>query len=146
MRVNLGNAMERQTLDIDMPEDLPSQPGPQDGQAPEDARAHAAVAEHLQRLVEHFEALDTRIGCLAQALHIPLQTPADLTQLLAHGDDPTVSREAEMHEELRGLLVLRYDAVVRLADESGAQAARDILRVVHERLLAKGYPPLNLDG
>jgi hypothetical protein len=51
-----------------------------------------------------------------------------------------------MHEELRGLLVLRYDAVARLADESGAQAARDILRVVHERLLAKGYPPLNLDG
>jgi hypothetical protein len=119
-------------LEIDMPEDLTSPPGPQDGQAPEDVREHEAVAEHLHRLVEHFEELDTRIGGLAQALHVSLQTPA--------------SREAEMHEELRGLLVLRYDAVARLADESGAQAARDILRVVHERLLAKGYPPLNLDG
>lgn len=48
-----------------------------------------------------------------------------------------------MREELRGLLVLRYEMVAHLAADTsvGAQAVRDILLCANDRLLCKGFAP-----
>lgn len=107
----------------------------------EPANEHEANAEHLRRLVAQLEALGARIAFLAQALRLPLHTPAEAQAALQCDAAAAQGREARMREELRGLLVLRYDVFVQLAaDESiGAQAARDILLCANDRLLCKGF-------
>jgi hypothetical protein len=101
--------------------------------------------EHLRRLMEQLEAMGARISILAQALGLPLHTAADAMAALSCGDTSAKSgkgRQAAMREELRGLLVLRYDLVMQLALDPniGAAAAREILLCANEKLRSKGFP------
>lgn len=105
------------------------------------------VQRQLQRMVRHFSRLSARIAFLAKKLDLPLQTPAQ-TQAALECDDlcnaPASSpREARLREELRALLVMRYELVARLAanERVGATAMRDILLSANDRLLAKGFDP-----
>ncbi|KAB2896604.1 MAG: hypothetical protein F9K35_13630 [Burkholderiaceae bacterium] len=109
----------------------------------EPANEHDATAEHLRRMVALLDALGARITRLAQALDMPLDNPGDVERALLHGNEsvPPHDRHASMREELRGLLVLRYNVVKRYADEVGAQAARDILVCAQDQLLREGFRP-----
>lgn len=110
----------------------------------EPATEKEALAQRLERIVSHLERLNARIVFLAQALDLPLQTPAQTLAALqcdeacAHGAN---KRETRLREELRGLLVMRYDVVLRMArsERLGAAAACHILHSANDRLLAKGY-------
>ena len=109
----------------------------------EPANEHDATAEHLRRMVALLDSLGARIARLAQALDMPLDNPGDVERALLHGEEsaPPHDRHASMREELRGLLVLRYNVIKRYADEVGAQAARDILVCAQEQLLREGFRP-----
>lgn len=108
----------------------------------EPANEHEATAERLRRLIDELSGLGARIALLARQLRLPLQTRAEVEQALAGGEHEQVhGREACMREELRGLLVLRYELVTRISDEVGAQAARDILLGAQDRLLREGFGP-----
>lgn len=113
-----------------------------------------ALERQLQRMLTHFETMSARIAFLAKALDVSLDTQAQALAALecdssGAGCPP---REMRMREELRGLLVMRYTLVTRMAksDWVGAQAARDILLSANDRLLAKGFdahdPGMNLRG
>lgn len=112
-----------------------------------------AIALRLDRMVTHMEAVGARIAFLGRALDLPLRTPADIQAALECDADcqkQRQSRQGRMREELRGLLVMRYSVVQRMArsDQVGAPAARDILLTATDRLLVKGFdagaPGLNL--
>src|SRR5574344_1258561 len=105
------------------------------------------VQRQLQRMVRHFSRLSARIAFLVKKLDLPLQTPAQ-TQTALECDDlcnasASNPREARLREELRALLVMRYELVARLAanERVGATAMRDILLSANDRLLAKGFDP-----
>lgn len=119
----------------------------------EDSPQYQAVARQLDRMVAHMEAVGARIAFLGRALDLPLRTPADIQAALECDADcqrQQNSRQARMREELRGLLVMRYSTVTRMASsvQVGAPAARDILLTANDRLLSKGFdaqaPGLNL--
>lgn len=107
----------------------------------------AAARQQLRRLVRQLESLGSRISLLAQALRLPLHTPAEAQSALQCDEAcRTVAvaaggREARMREELRGLLVLRYEVVAQLAtnERIGAPGARALLLCANDRLLAKGF-------
>ena len=108
----------------------------------EPANENEALAEHLFHLVDELAGLGARIALLARQLHLPLQTRAEVERALAGQEGEHVHRrEAFMREELRGLLVLRYELVTRIANEAGAQAARDILLSAQDRLRREGFGP-----
>lgn len=103
-----------------------------------------ALEQRLERIVAHIERLNARIVFLAQALDVPLQTPAQTLAALQCDEACARSvdkRQTRMREELRGLLVMRYDVVQRMArsERLGAAAACHILHSANDRLLAKGY-------
>lgn len=102
-----------------------------------------AIEEHLHRLVAQLEELGARISRLAQMLRVPLETREQIDRALLRdtdGPEPT-GRQGHMREELRGLLVLRYEVVTRLAGDVGSQATRDILLCAQDRLLCEGFAP-----
>lgn len=114
---------------------------------------HQATARRLDRMVVHMQEVGARIAFLGRVLDQPLRTPADIQNALECDADcsaPRPARQARMREELRGLLVMRYVVVTRMAGsvQVGAPATRDILLTANDRLLAKGFnasaPGLNL--
>lgn len=121
----------------------------------EGADEQAVARLQVRRLARQLESLGGRIALLAQSLDLPLQTAAE-TQAVLQCDQlcatraGTGGREARMREELRGLLVLRYEVVTQLArnERIGAPGARDLLLYANECLLAKGFdaraPGMNL--
>ncbi len=100
------------------------------------------IERHLRHFVKQFETMGARITMLAQALGVPLRTPADIDAALQCDGTRYQGREARMREELRALLVLRYQTFERLAYNVnvGPQAARDILLSANDRLLRNGFP------
>lgn len=113
-----------------------------------------ALQRQLGRLLGNFESMNARIALLAKGLDVSLETAAQVQAVLQCDSDCAAPqgnpRLARMREELRGLLVMRYELVTRMAksDWVGAQAARDILLSANDRLLAKGFdasdPGMNL--
>jgi hypothetical protein len=101
------------------------------------------MEEHVRRLVAQLEEMGARISRLAQLLKIPLETSDQLDRALHHTTDgPALTgRQGQMRAELRGLLVLRYEVVTRLAGDVGSQATRDILLCAQDRLLCEGFAP-----
>lgn len=113
-----------------------------------------ALQRQLGRMLGHFESMNARIALLAKGLDIPLETAAQVQAVLQCDSDCAAPhsnpRLARMREELRALLVMRYELFARMAksDWVGAQAARDILLSANDRLLSKGFdthdPGMNL--
>jgi hypothetical protein len=117
----------------------------------------------LQSMESSIEALNARIARLAIGLGVALDNEAELAHLLSHqhpaspvaherrshsGDLDTTHlganpdrRLAHKHEELRGLLVMRYGIETRYVDEVGVLATRQIMVAVEEHLERDGFKP-----
>lgn len=123
----------------------------------------------IQRLSASMEALNVRIARLASALHVPLNDPLAVATLMATHPVQTVARErrkasidlaqvnissdrrqAHQHEELRGLLVLRYHMETTCLNENGWVVTCEAMKQAEEHLLRQGFKPgadgLGLDG
>jgi len=114
------------------------------------AASAKVVKYYVQQIVGRFEGVGARISLLAQELDVPLgsslgvdaalQCDADLSRTQLK-ESSKVRRRQRMRQELRGLLVLRYRAVRKLARHPsvGPQATRDLLLCANEGLLCKGF-------
>ena len=117
------------------------------------------------------EALNARIARLAIGLGVSLESEAEVARLMSqnHPASPVAHerrsgagqvdashmganpdrRVAHKHEELRGLLVLRYGVEMRYVDEVGVVATRQIMVEAEAHLLREGFKPgadgINLD-
>lgn len=107
-------------------------------------------AERLQRMTSSMEAINARIVRLAIALDVSLQSNDELLQVMSQQQVPAVPRQRQIsasllmsnkREELRGLLVLRYDIETRYVDQVGVTATRQILIEAEEHLVRKGFNP-----
>lgn len=108
-----------------------------------------AAARQLERMVCYFESTDARIAFLAQTLGLPLRNPSEIDVLLQ--GDAADKRPAgrrmdmrdELRDELRALLLMRYQAITQMARSTqvGAAASRDILLISIHRLQQRGFAP-----
>jgi hypothetical protein len=113
-----------------------------------------------QQLESTFEALSLRIARLAIALGLSLKNEETVAQVLRHHavavpaqerrdvtERRAVSRTqggierrvSHSWEELRGLLVLRYDAQKHCVEQVGVVATHRILTKVQDHLMRKGF-------
>ena len=115
----------------------------------------------MQSMESSIEVLNARIARLAIGLGVSLENEAELARLLnqqhpastvAHerrlssGDLDTSHlganperRLAHKHEELRGLLVMRYGIETRYVDEVGVAATRQIMEEAEAHLVRDGF-------
>ena len=98
-------------------------------------------AQRLDRMTSSFEAINARIVRLAIALDISLQSDDEVAQAMCRHQSNSDLLIANKREELRGLLVLRYDIQTRYVDEVGIVATRQILIEAEEHLVRKGFNP-----
>jgi hypothetical protein len=95
------------------------------------------------------EDINMRVIRLASVLDLKLQNEADVQRVLARrtvtvavaterrtNADPEKSR---IWEELRALLVLRYELETRYVDQVGVGATRQILIDAEEHIIDKGF-------
>jgi hypothetical protein len=116
----------------------------------------------LHRLDAELQALQGRIVQLAIALRAPLDTPADVERILQRPPTPPVAserrreggalhyrgperRNSHLWDELRALLVLRYQLCSRLAVVVGANAVHELLAAADAQLRREGFT-LATDG
>lgn len=114
-------------------------------------------------LAVSIEALNARIARLAIGLGVPLDTEAEIAQVMnrkspastvaherrTHHDGIDVThlganpdrRVAHKFEELRGLLVLRYGVETRYVKDVGADATRQIMSDAEANLVRDGFKP-----
>lgn len=127
-------------------------------------------ALRLLQMESSIEAINTRIARVAIALGVSLKSEDEVArainqpagQALLHERLGTperreASREcaapdrrvAHMHEELRGLMVLRYGVETRFVEEVGVVATRQILVEAEAHMVRAGFKPgadgLNLE-
>ena len=125
--------------------------------------AFVPVDEHL-RMLERNEVLlhdiNARIARLAIALGVSLHSEQEIAEAMHslraqslvevplerrgtggnHGAGPE-RRLANLREELRGLLVLRYGEQSRMVSELGASVTRDIIANAEAQLDRDGFAP-----
>lgn len=124
--------------------------------------------ELIQRLSASMETLNGRIARLASALHVSLNDPVAVAALMATHPVQTVvterrsvniglaqvrissdRRQLQQHEELRGLLILRYHMETISLNDNGLTVTRQAMVQAEEHLLRHGFKPgadgLNLD-
>ena len=114
--------------------------------------------EATSRLGASLEALNARIARLAIGLGISLDDRACMDKLMhlsmapvAHerrvarqSSYPTGSverRTAHQHEELRGLLVMRYQMETTSVNDNGLEITRKIVLEAEEHLVQQGFKP-----
>jgi hypothetical protein len=123
---------------------------------------HGNADKHglIGRLGSSLEALNTRIARLARALHVPLNDPTAVAVLMAMHQAPTVVRErrkgrldlaqvevsfelrqVRQHEELRGLLVLRYHMEAASVNDNGPLVTWEVMAQVEAHLVRRGFKP-----
>ncbi|NML18393.1 hypothetical protein [Azohydromonas caseinilytica] len=113
----------------------------------------------LHRLDGELQALQARIAQLSIALRVPLETAADVERVLQRPPAPPVAverrnrgggspdyrgperRSAHLWDELRALLVLRYQLCSRLAGAVGAKATQELLDAANAQLQREGFGP-----
>jgi len=119
--------------------------------------------ELSQRLCASLETLNARIARLAIGLGMNLEDQGVVTRLLdgppaprvvterranregARPAHPAMSGErrvSHLHEELRGLLVLRYRMETTSLNDNGLTLTRQILDQAEEHLVQKGFKPI----
>ena len=121
------------------------------------------VPTHQQQHMEaSVEALSARIAGLAMALGLSLLNEADVTRVMrsqrvtageverrvglerraaSRTDTNSDRRVAHSWEELRGLIVMRYDVERRCAEIIGGAATRELLIKTEEGLVRRGFKP-----
>jgi len=118
--------------------------------------------EMFTRSRESLEMLNARIARLAIGLGVKLDDQAELNALMALSTSAPVTHErrtaggtgAAMHptstverrfahqrEELRGLLVLRYQMGTASLNENGLTITRHIIEEAEEHLIRQGFKP-----
>jgi hypothetical protein len=118
----------------------------------------------LERRVGSLEELNARIARLAMGLGLSLRQEPDIQRVITY-QAPHVSlerrsqsdrrtgpravssdrRASRQWEELRGLIVLRYELEVQYAQELGASVTREIFTEASDRLARDGFA-VGLDG
>lgn len=118
------------------------------------------IEDQLRRMSDAVCDLSARIARLASYLGVNLESEAELERVL-HSDaaqppipDRRVNpdrravpragmtadrRKSHLHEELRGLLVLRYGVASSYVERVGVDAARHILVMAQEQLVREGF-------
>lgn len=101
----------------------------------------AIPASHLLRLRDVLEELGASIARLAVALKLGLDADAARLRLLSGASQSAAAtpREARLHEELRGLLVLRYALIARYARDLSPGGAAALLLDAERTLQARGF-------
>ena len=115
-----------------------------------------------QRMARSIEELSSRIARLAIGLGVSLKTDAEVAHAMNHRAAVTVPqerratterrdasrtrntadrRQSHLYEELRGLLVLRYDMEAHCVEVVGAFATRQILVESEAHLARDGFHP-----
>jgi hypothetical protein len=120
----------------------------------DDTQTHA-----LHQIELSFETLNLRIARLAIVLGVSLKNEEDLARVMhrpaaqvppqerriterrgfSRADSSTERRTARSWDELRALLVLRYDAQKDCVEQVGGSATRKILSHVEEHMMRKGF-------
>lgn len=115
----------------------------------------------LRDMRASLEDLNARIARLAISLDVPLGNDADVDKLIHRQPPPNVTverrvngerrvtargdstdrRTAARFEELRGLVILRYEVECHYVEEVGAEATRQILVDVEEHMRKEGFKP-----
>ncbi|WP_322996043.1 hypothetical protein [Castellaniella sp.] len=102
-----------------------------------------AAARQLERMVCYFESTGARIALLARSLGLPLRSPSEVDAVLQDdaADNRAVGPQAVMRDELRALLLMRYQAITQMAHSTqvGPPATRDILLIASHRLQQRGF-------
>ncbi len=116
----------------------------------------AAAFDPVSRLEAKLEALNARIARLSILLGMPLAKPEDMKRILAldpsvfpaHVTDRSAAlqsdsehRQAHEWQELRGLIVLRYELIAQAVDEFGPDLTGRIAVMVEESLELGGFAP-----
>lgn len=115
-----------------------------------------ALAMHLQRMSVSVEQVSARIARIATVLQVDLQNEGEFARVMNHKDgsdgSPAVPvralpaagpdrRRRNLHDELRGLLVLRYRIARCYVDRVGIHATRHILVHAQDQLEREGFKP-----
>lgn len=101
------------------------------------------TSKHLEKLLEQ---LDMSIARLALACGVSLDSEESINLAMrnpiesAH-ESSSEHEEQQLHEQLRGLLVLRYELEKRCVEEVGEQATRDLMAQAEAHLNALGFAP-----
>ena len=141
--------------------------------AEHDPQAHSAddniQVQTVHRMLSTIEALNARIARLAIGLGVRLDSNDDLARAMssygpavsherrsatqgravAHATPGPDRRVSHLHDELRGLLVLRYGVQMRYVEQFGAGATLQVLVEVEAHLARDGFKTgadgINLD-
>ena len=124
---------------------------------------------HLDRVHQMEAAMETlnmRIARLAIALGVALDNEGELASLMGEEHDASVPHErrvsadpldvahahngpecrvAHQRQELRGLLVMRYEVEKRYVDDAGITVTHQIMVEAEQQLERKGFKP-GVDG
>lgn len=124
-------------------------------------QGQAPLSGEQQRIAHTIEGLNARIARLAIGLGVSLKTNDDVARAMTRGAVVAVEyerrvtperrtasrpgatadrRQSHQRDELRGLLVLRYDLETRCVDAVGITATRQILIEVEAHLARDGFP------
>ena len=139
-----------------MPTEWPSEDGPQ--------------SQRLHQMESSIEAINSRIARIAIALGVSLKSEDEVTRVIRQPEGQALLHErlgtperreafsesagpdrrvANMREELRGPLVLRYGVETRFLEEVGVTATRQILVQAEAHMVRAGFKPgadgVNLD-
>lgn len=106
------------------------------------------------------EALNARIARLAMAIDVDLNDRLAVDTLMARPQNPAVAQErraasadvahvsvtserrhAHHREELRGLLLLRYQMEVSSLTDHGWHVTREVMKQAEEHLVRQGFKP-----
>lgn len=127
-------------------------------------------ADRLAQMEAAMETLNMRIARLAIALGVALDNEGELASLMGEQHDAAVLHErrvsadpldaahahtgpecrvAHQRQELRGLLVMRYEVEKRYVDDAGITVTHQIMVEAEQQLQRKGFKPgvdgINLD-
>jgi len=113
-----------------------------------------------QRLCTAMEGLNVRIARLASALHVPLNEPMAMDVLMAtcqtqpmvterrsayldlvQVDGSADRRRSHLQEELRGLLVLRFQLEAASLNNNGLRVTLQAMTQAEEHLIRQGFEP-----
>ena len=124
------------------------------------ADAQSPEAQLLRRKMESFGQLNARIARLAMGLGLSLAQEADLQRVLAfqkpsvlherrgqqadrrggqRGGSSSDRRASHRWEELRGLVVMRYELETRLVADMGAGATHELMHAASAQLTREGF-------
>jgi hypothetical protein len=136
---------------------------PTDGSVPESAPHEEAVGAYLHRMQASLQELNSRIARLGIALGLSLDQAGVVERLIEqklhpkppgaqpyNGPDRRATRLPHsgperrknlLFEELRGLLVLRYEMERNFADQIGPNATLDMMEHASSNMSRNGFLP-----